>query len=44
MIPTRKTTILDGKYEIPGPDNLLNHKRNSENYMKRPGIQHAETQ
>jgi hypothetical protein len=24
---TRKTTILDGKYEIPGLDRLLKHKR-----------------
>jgi hypothetical protein len=29
-----KTTILDQKYKIPGPDNLLKHKRSSENYGK----------
>jgi hypothetical protein len=41
---TRKTTILDRKYEIPGLDRLLKHTKISENYGKKPGIQHAKRQ
>jgi hypothetical protein len=38
---TSKTTKLDNKYDIPGIDHLLKHKRRLENYGKKPGIQHA---
>jgi hypothetical protein len=39
-ISTRKTSILDRKYEIPQLDHLLKHKRK----FKKPGTQHAKRQ
>jgi hypothetical protein len=36
-ISTRKTTIIHRKYEIPGLDHLLKHKRKLRKYGKKPG-------
>jgi hypothetical protein len=40
-LSTRKTTILDSKYEIPALDRLFENNGTLNNYGKKPGIQHA---
>jgi hypothetical protein len=41
---TRKHTILDQKYEIPGLDRLLKNKRKLRKLWQEPGIHHAKWQ
>jgi hypothetical protein len=43
-VVTRKIPILGRKCEVPGQDGLLKTKESSENYGKKPGIQHTKRQ